>query len=217
MFVAEQKTWVTFNKKRQWSGTPDSTQKTLSPFLVKGLGLGEPAKGPDLPNPKPCKTPRKKWRFIVMGDSLLGDTEAPMISHLERFAACQEPGSGMLWRHCRSSSSSLTTRACCYCIWAQMILPGETWTVSKVTTELRGQGMGAQVLLSSILPVRGKGARRRTLIGQVSNCLWNWCWGRVWCSMTTGLCLQISVCLGEIGSTSLSRAKLFLPTGWLTS
>ena len=38
------------------------------------------------------------------------------------------------------------------------------------------KGMRAQVVFSSILPSRGKGARRRALIGQVNNWLQNWCW-----------------------------------------
>lgn len=38
------------------------------------------------------------------------------------------------------------------------------------------KSMEAQVVFSSILRVRGKGARRRMLIGQVSNWLQNWCW-----------------------------------------
>ena len=37
------------------------------------------------------------------------------------------------------------------------------------------KGVGAQVMFSSILPVRGKDGRRRVLIGQVNNWLWSWC------------------------------------------
>ena len=36
------------------------------------------SKGPGPPNPKPCKTTRKKQRIIVMGQSLLRGTEAPI-------------------------------------------------------------------------------------------------------------------------------------------
>jgi len=38
------------------------------------------------------------------------------------------------------------------------------------------KGMGAQVVLSSILPVRAKNMRRWALIMQVNNWLWSWCW-----------------------------------------
>ena len=36
--------------------------------------------------------------------------------------------------------------------------------------------MGAQVVFSSVLPVRGKGGRRRALIMRVNNWLRSWCW-----------------------------------------
>lgn len=83
----------------------DSIQQTVSPLLVEALGLVEPdsSKGPGPPNPKPCNTIRMKLWFTGMGDSILqGDRGSILLTYLERFAACQEPGSRTLWRHCRS-------------------------------------------------------------------------------------------------------------------
>lgn len=74
--------------------------------------------------------------------------------------------------------------------------------------------MGAQVVLSSILPVSRKDVRRRVLIMQASNWLWSWCWWQGFGFYNHwSLFLQTSTCLREMGSTLLSRAKVSLPVG----
>ena len=60
-------------------------------------------------------------------------------SHLRMFAVWQLQGSRMLCRELlKLTWSSDSYSPCSYSMWAQMIRPGETWTISKRTTELWG-------------------------------------------------------------------------------
>lgn len=92
------------------------------------------SKEPDPPNVKLCKSTRKKRQVIRVGDSLLLQMEAPMCQPNQSSAeVCCLPGtrvSGTSWRDCQNSPSFLDYyTSCSYFMWAQMILPRETWTV----------------------------------------------------------------------------------------
>lgn len=94
------------------------------------------SKEPDPPNTKPCKTIRKKQWVILTGAFLLQGTEAPICWHDQSFRVW---AGSRFWdvveRLLKVTCLSDLTR-CSYSVGAQMILPGETQTVSKVITEL---------------------------------------------------------------------------------
>ena len=72
----------------------------------------------------------------------------------------------------QSSSGPLTTTPCSYSKWAQITLPGERSDSIRYDYRALGvivKGMGAQMVFSSTLLVRGKGVRRKALIGQVNH------------------------------------------------
>lgn len=89
---------------------------------------------------KSCKTTRKKWQVIVKSRSMLrGDrgvclSTRPNIWRALLLAMGQDPGccGGVP----KGGAGPLTTTPCCYSMWAQMILTGKTWKISKVSTEL---------------------------------------------------------------------------------
>lgn len=76
--------------------------------------------------------------------------------------------------------------------------------------------MGAQVVLFSILPVRGKGVRRRALISRSIIGYGAGAHDRVLGSITTVHFLQTFSYFLEMGSTLLSKAEISLPSGCLS-
>ena len=96
-------------------------------------------------------------------------------------------------------------------MWAQMILLGETWTVSKVIRELCRKvvkGLEPQVVLSSMLLVRAKGVRRRALIMQVNIWLWNWSWWQGFRSCNHGTLFADQPLLRRGGIALTKRGKV---------
>lgn len=57
-----------------------------------------------------------------------------LICCLQKFAACQWPRLGMLWRDCWVLSNPWTITPCCSFMWSSLGLPGATYSLSKVTT-----------------------------------------------------------------------------------
>ena len=156
--------------------------------------------------------------MILMGDSLLQGTEAPLCqAGLSCREVCCLPGA-QVWdvvEGLLKLASPQTTTPCCYSLWAQTILLGETWRVSKVITELCGKvvkGLGAQVVLSSILLVRAKGVRRRALIMQVNIWLWNWSWWQGFRSYNHGTLFADQHLLGRDGIHLTKQDKGILPS-----
>jgi len=68
--------------------------------------------------------------------------------------------------------------------------------------------MGAQVVLSSILLVKGKGVRKRALIKQINNWLWNCSRRQVFGSYNHGTLFQSSVCSEEVGVHLTKQGKV---------
>ena len=165
-------------------------------------------------DPKPCTATRRKQRVILMGESLLQGTEAPLCQPgLSCREVCCLPGA-QVWdvvEGLLKLASPQPTTPCCYSLWAQTILLGETWRVSKVITELCGKvvkGLGAQVVLSSILLVRAKGVRRRAPIMQVNIWLWNWSWWQGFRSYNHGTLFADEPLLRRGGIALTKRGKV---------
>lgn len=94
--------------------------------------------------PKLCVCTKGKRKVTVIGDPLpcwTGDTYLLTQADVSGgFFACQEPGSVMLQRDCQGLSGSQTITPSCTSTWAPMLLPGVTWSISQVPTELWGRG-----------------------------------------------------------------------------
>ncbi|XP_068782230.1 uncharacterized protein [Struthio camelus] len=144
------------------------------------LGMA-PREATGLADPVPCRNPRKKRRVIVVGDSLLQGTEAPICRPdlLSREVCCL-PGArirDVMERLPRLVHASDYYPLLIFHVGAND-MKGKLETIKRDFRALGMvvKGLGAQVVFSSILPVRGKDRRRSRRIFQVNSWLRRWCW-----------------------------------------
>ncbi|KAM8793368.1 LOW QUALITY PROTEIN: UV excision repair protein RAD23 homolog B-like [Eudromia elegans] len=131
--------------------------------------------------PKEKRSSWKKRRVIVVGDSLLQGTEAPICrpDPLSREVCCL-PGARI--RDVTERLPRLVRKGDYYPLLLFHVgTKDATRKLAEIKQDYRAlgtavKGMGAQVMFSSILPMSRMDSRRRRQILQINNCLRRWSW-----------------------------------------
>lgn len=161
-----------------------------------------------LADPDPWKTTRRNWWVIVFGDSLLPGTEEPICQPYllsKEFCGCLDLG-------CCGETEVRPT------LW---LLPPDLPPCGQQRGELESitsdyRALRAQVVVSILAAGQAKGCKEEgadTVCQQLVAELMS---GTGFSFHDPGPYLRISICLGLMGCTSLSQAKVSLPAGWLS-
>ncbi|XP_068809548.1 uncharacterized protein [Struthio camelus] len=140
-----------------------------------------PREATGLADPVPCRNSWKKRQVIVVGDCMLQGTEAPICrTDLLSREVCCLPGARI--RDVMERLPRLVHASDYYPLLIFHVGANDTkGKLETIKQDFRALGMvvkglGAQVVFSSILPVRGKDGKRSRRVFQVNNWLRRWCW-----------------------------------------
>ncbi|MCQ4187457.1 SGNH/GDSL hydrolase family protein [Klebsiella pneumoniae] len=172
---------------------------------------------------EPCKVARparvitsatkKKRRVVVVGDSLLTGTEAPICrpDALSREVCCL-PGARI--RDVTERLPSLIRPTDYYPLLVFHVGASDTAgsSLRNIKRDFRAlgstvKGSGVQVVFSSILPVEGQGPERARRIWQVNSWLREWCYSQGFGYLDHGACFEKPGLLGADGVHLTKRGK----------